>query len=119
MKINFFITFNRLFLLDPPSAGLIFSDENVFGEINGSAQLRAVSSLDGNPFPNITWLEPSDDPIEFPHNRFESKIDGILIITQIQKSDFNGSFLFAAVNEFGTLIVEVTLLEASMFYVAQ
>ncbi len=95
---------------------MIFSDEKVFGQINGSVQLRAVSSLDGNPSPNITWLEPSDNVIEFPHYRFESPIDGVLSILQIQKSDFNGSFLFAAVNEIGTLIVEVTLLEASMFY---
>ena len=102
-----------LIIIDPPEANQIFNDTIVFGVINGTAELQALHSLGGNPYPNVTWVDPSVGVIEFPHPRFDSAVDGVLKILQIQPQDF-GSYFFTAENGIGNeIMVDLHLRKAS------
>lgn len=92
---------------------MLLNDTIVYGQVNGSAEIRAVISLGGNPYPNVTWVNPSDHVIEFSDHRFNTTVDEALRILQIESGDF-GSYLFIAMNGIGNeLLVDVVLTEAS------
>ena len=84
--------------LDQPEA-VERGNSNVYALLGDVTNITAATSIGGNPFPNITWIDPHGNKINST-GRFMQPTAGILQIQNLQENDF-GNYTFVASNGIG------------------
>ena len=82
----------------------------IYEFIGATASITAATRIDGNPQPNVSWMNPNNTEIKF-EGRFLQPEVGKLMITDLQLDDF-GQYIFTASNGVGKNIeINVTLIQ--------